>query len=323
MATFYAIYPPTGAGTGGGTVTANQGAPNTVANAWPVEITDGTNVAGVAPASTAAIATQPAEVVALSPNSPLPAGTNALGTVGVTGTVTVTGTVSATQGNSPWVVDGTVTADQGGAPWTVTGTGTAGAAAAGVVTVQGIASMTPILVTPSGSGSTQPTNVAQFGGNNVVTGTGASGNGIPRVTVANDSSLASVTTVSTVTTVTTVTTVAAVTAITDTVVTDQITAAATWQPEGSIAAGSLTTSFATAFTTGGSMRWIGLRNNTNGSVVVSMDGGTTSTFTLDPGDSVSLDLKSLGRNIAASTAIQAKYTGSAPSIGSIRVNGFY
>lgn len=33
-------------------------------------------------------------------------------------------------------------------------------------------------------------NVAQFGGSNVVTGTGASGAGIPRVTISNDSSLA-------------------------------------------------------------------------------------------------------------------------------------
>jgi hypothetical protein len=34
-----------------------------------------------------------------------------------------------------------------------------------------------------------PVNVAQFGGTNVVTGTGASGSGIPRVTVSNDSSI--------------------------------------------------------------------------------------------------------------------------------------
>jgi hypothetical protein len=55
-----------------------------------------------------------------------------------------------------------------------------------------------------GSGVTQPvsgtvtttppanasTNVAQFGGTNVSTGTGAGGAGIPRVTISNDSSLA-------------------------------------------------------------------------------------------------------------------------------------
>lgn len=38
--------------------------------------------------------------------------------------------------------------------------------------------------------SNASTNVAQFGGNAVVTGTGASGSGIPRVTISNDSSLA-------------------------------------------------------------------------------------------------------------------------------------
>ena len=47
------------------------------------KITDGTNVVGVAAASTAASAAQPAEVVALSPNTPLPAGSNTLGTVAV------------------------------------------------------------------------------------------------------------------------------------------------------------------------------------------------------------------------------------------------
>lgn len=49
--------------------------------AGKIEITDGTNVAGVSPASTAVTATQPALAVGLSPNSPLPAGTNAIGSV--------------------------------------------------------------------------------------------------------------------------------------------------------------------------------------------------------------------------------------------------
>lgn len=98
------------------------------------------------------------------------------------GIITVDGTVTANQGGAPWTasivqggntaavsaasalkvdnsavtqpVSGTVTANQGGAPWTVTGTGTAGTAATGVLTVQGIASMTPLLV--NGSGVTQP-----------------------------------------------------------------------------------------------------------------------------------------------------------------------
>lgn len=38
--------------------------------------------------------------------------------------------------------------------------------------------------------SNASTNVAQFGGSNVVTGTGAGGSGVPRVTISNDSSLA-------------------------------------------------------------------------------------------------------------------------------------
>lgn len=44
-----------------------------------------------------------------------------------------------------------------------------------------------VTTTPPSNAST---NVAQFGGVNVSTGTGASGTGIPRVTIANDSSLA-------------------------------------------------------------------------------------------------------------------------------------
>lgn len=49
--------------------TANQGTANTVANGWPVKITDGTSTAAVKAASTAAVAADPAQVVALSPNN--------------------------------------------------------------------------------------------------------------------------------------------------------------------------------------------------------------------------------------------------------------
>lgn len=55
-----------------GTVTANQGTANTLANAWPQKITDGTNgPVAVKPASTPAVATDPALVVAISPNNPI------------------------------------------------------------------------------------------------------------------------------------------------------------------------------------------------------------------------------------------------------------
>lgn len=50
---------------------------------------------------------------------------------------------------------------------TVIGAGTAGTANAGVVTIQGIASMTKLLVTPD---TNSAVNVAQFGGTNVVNG---------------------------------------------------------------------------------------------------------------------------------------------------------
>jgi hypothetical protein len=82
--------------------------------------------------------------------------------------------------------------------------GTAGTADSQVMSVQGIASMTPLTVTATnldvqigGSDSltigtfpdNEPFNVAQFGGSNVVTGAGAGGAGIPRVTVSNDSTV--------------------------------------------------------------------------------------------------------------------------------------
>jgi len=95
--------------------------------------------------------------------------------------------------------------------------GTAGSASADVISVQGIASMTALKV--DGSGVTQPVsgtvtanqggapwsaNVTQFGGNAIVTGTGAGGNGIPRVTVSNDSIVGAVPTPSASVTATTV-----------------------------------------------------------------------------------------------------------------------
>jgi hypothetical protein len=53
-----------------GTVTANQGTPNTLVNAWPMEITDGTNgPVVVKPGSTPPSLSDAALVVTLSPNS--------------------------------------------------------------------------------------------------------------------------------------------------------------------------------------------------------------------------------------------------------------
>lgn len=58
-----------GSVTQSGTWTVQQGAtPTSVGNAWPIKLTDGTNITAVKAASTAAIATDPAAVVTLSPN---------------------------------------------------------------------------------------------------------------------------------------------------------------------------------------------------------------------------------------------------------------
>lgn len=79
---------------------ANQGAPGTAANGWFARLTDGTNNVAVKAASTAAVAADPSLVVALSPNSPLPAGTAIIGALvanqsinlaQVAGATTVTG----------------------------------------------------------------------------------------------------------------------------------------------------------------------------------------------------------------------------------------
>ena len=89
-----------------------------------------------------------------SPLSLTPAGALRVDGSAVTQPVSIAGTVTvaqATAGNLNATVVGTgtfaVQAAQSGA-WTVSGTGTAGTAATGVLTVQGIASMTPLLSNP-------------------------------------------------------------------------------------------------------------------------------------------------------------------------------
>jgi len=140
--------------TGTISVASNQGAPNTDANAWPVKITDGANGdVVVKPASTAALATDKALVVAVSPNN----------------------SIGVTQVTSPWVVDGTVTADQGGV-WTVgiaasqtvavTNTGTFAVQAAqsgtwNIGTVTSVGSITSAL--PAGGNTIGAVNVSSSG----------------------------------------------------------------------------------------------------------------------------------------------------------------
>lgn len=185
----FAISPSTSVITG----TVDQGTANTPTNGWPVKVTDGTNVTAVKPASTAAVATDPAAVVALSPNSPLPAGGNAIGSVSVSnfpGTQPVSGTVAvsnfpATQPVSGTVavsnfpgtqpISGTVTANQGTAntianawPTKITdGTNTAAVTAASAVKVDGSAVTQPIsgTVTANQGGSWTATVTQSSGAN--------------------------------------------------------------------------------------------------------------------------------------------------------------
>jgi hypothetical protein len=64
------------------------------------KITDGTNTAAVKAASTVTIATDPSLVVAFSPNSPLPAGTNVIGALAANQSVSLTQTVGTSFGTA-------------------------------------------------------------------------------------------------------------------------------------------------------------------------------------------------------------------------------
>jgi hypothetical protein len=222
-------------------VTANQGSANTSANGWPIKITDGTNVAAVKAASTAAAATDPALVVAISPNNtvavtqstspwvtkdqsdgPVTPGTvasfsqlaggqynSALPTL-TTGQqaalqVDSSGRLIVTSTDSDALAQGSTTSGQLGAlvmgavttaapAYTTAQTSPLSLTTAGALRVDGSATTQPISGTVTanqGTANATPwnQNVAQFGGSAVVTGTGTSGAGIPRVTVSSDSAI--------------------------------------------------------------------------------------------------------------------------------------
>jgi hypothetical protein len=105
--------------------------------------------------------------------------------------------------------------------------------------------------------------------------------------------------------------------------TDQIASTTATFQDGAIAFGALSGTYATVITAGGDLRNVSMRNNTNAVVVVSLNSGAGDSYTLDSGDMVSLDLKTLGLRIASGATLQAKYSGGAPTSGSIRINGVY
>lgn len=140
---------------------------------------------------------------------------DATGSLRVNATVVAPASIVVTQGTTPWVISGTVSANQSGI-WNINDiSGTislpTNAAQETGGHLESIDTKLPFGLTVSatrllvdGSGVIQPVsgtvtanqgtspwvdNISQFGGSNVVTGTGISGLGIPRVTISNDSNI--------------------------------------------------------------------------------------------------------------------------------------
>lgn len=162
-----------------GTVTANIGTTGGLALDSSVNgllLTQGSTTSGEKGPLIQGAVTTAAPTYTTAQTNPLSLTTSGLLRVDASGTtIPISGTITANQGTSPWVVSGTVAVSsvsgtvavtQSTSPWVVSGT-----------------------VTSNQGTSPWVTNVSQFGGSNVATGTGASGSGIPRVTVSNDSNI--------------------------------------------------------------------------------------------------------------------------------------
>ncbi len=151
----------------GGTITSNQGTAAALSGAWPVEVTDGTNVLGTSshpvridPVGTTAQpvtgtfwqSTQPVSIATLPP---LAAGSNAIGSVSVSNlpaTQAVSGTVTAAQGAAASI--------SGSWPVLVTnGTNALGSSANPFITA-------PVNMSPTGVTLTTTTAVAMFSATN-------------------------------------------------------------------------------------------------------------------------------------------------------------
>jgi hypothetical protein len=156
----------------------NQGSQGSIGSYWYVRTTDGTNLsptmdavtrngfqaitdgthgpAAVKAATIAAVASDPSLVVAFSPNSSIPAGSNVIGAVTQSGTWSVTCTQTTAANLNATVVQATASNLNA----TVVGSGSAGSPASGVVTVQGVTGMTPVAVSPKTATTSTITTVA-------------------------------------------------------------------------------------------------------------------------------------------------------------------
>jgi len=151
-----------------------------------------------------AIAADAALVMAFSPNSPLPAGSNQIGSVSIDGYVYLGSDVSITIGE---VAQGAAAPLSGAWPVEITdGSNVLGTVSHPLqvnvdgyvqtnpdVIVTNFPAVQPVSGTVTANQGTSPwvDNITQFGGTTISTGTGASGAGIPRVTVSNDSNILS------------------------------------------------------------------------------------------------------------------------------------
>ncbi len=98
------------------------------------------------------------------------------------------------------------------------------------------------------------------------------------------------------------------------------TSTAVFQAEGAVIWASITNSYVTLFTPSAATKILQMRNNTNAGISVSFDAGSTTNYTLDAGDQVSLDLLA-NSLVMSTTAIQVKYAVGAPTSGFFRING--
>lgn len=99
------------------------------------------------------------------------------------------------------------------------------------------------------------------------------------------------------------------------------TVAATYGQNGRIGFNSISTSYQTVLTTSTNAKILFIGNSFDqGTIFVSLDGGITDNFALDPGQSISIDYATNGLHLAAGSIIQAQYAGNPPSSGQISVS---
>jgi hypothetical protein len=161
----------TGAAASGAAKSGNPVQVGAVFNTTQPTVTTGQVVEAQATARGAKIVATGVDTFNVTVNTALPAGANTIGSIANT-------SFAATQSGA-WNItniSGTVSLPTGAATAAKQpAIGTAGSASTDVITIQGIASATPVIV-----------NQSQVNGNSVLTGNGTTGTGSPRVTIASD-----------------------------------------------------------------------------------------------------------------------------------------